>query len=93
MDIFAQMVEKIIRQQEGIIGPIALEQARKVPGLSVDLDNHKITLVGNKKAILEKLVGQYEHLFGPASVEVCKDAVSSLVTKAPQGEVPQLLLS
>lgn len=32
---FAQMVEKIIREQEGIIGPIALEQARKVSGLTI----------------------------------------------------------
>lgn len=43
-NVFAQIVEKIIREQEG-----------------------------NKKEIVEKLVEQYEYLFGQASVEVCKN--------------------
>jgi len=86
------MVEKIIKEQEGIIGPVALEQARKVSGLSFDLKNHKVTFEGNKKEIIEKLVEQYEYLFGQASVEVCKDAVKSMLSKIPQGEIPQILL-
>jgi len=33
MDIWTQMAERIIREQEIIIGPIAIEQAKKVMGL------------------------------------------------------------
>lgn len=92
MDIFGQIVERIIKEQEGIIGPVALEQARKVPGLKVDWTKKEITLEGDRKSILEKLVKQYEHLFGPASVAVCKDAVRAIISEAPKDQIPQLLL-
>ena len=93
MDIFGKLVESIIKRQESIIGPVALEQAKKVPGLTVDLDNHRITFEGeNHKQILEKLVEKYEDLFGPASVEVCKDAIKGIVSHVPSGQLPKLLL-
>lgn len=91
MDIFSQMAEKIIKEQEGIIGPIALEQAKKVHGLSVDLQKHEITFSGNKTDILEKLVEKYKEVFGQASVEVCKDAVRGILAKLPKEQVPALL--
>jgi len=92
MDIFGQIVEKIIKEQEDIIGPIALEQAKKVDGLKVDWEKHVISVTGDKKAVLEKLVAQYEHLFGKASVEVCKDAVKRIIGEAPKDQIPQVLL-
>jgi hypothetical protein len=67
MDIFDKIAEKIIREQEGIIGPVALEQAGKVPGLTLNWLKHEVVLVGDKKEIVEKLVEQYEHLFGQAT--------------------------
>jgi len=91
MDIFAQIVEKIIKEQETIIGPVALEQARKVSGLIINWEKHEVKLEGDKKEIVEKLVEQYEYLFGKASVEVCKDAVKNLLPKIPQDQRPQLL--
>jgi len=91
MDIFAKIAEKIIREQEGIIGPVALEQARKVSGLIINWEKHEVKLEGDKKEIVEKLVEQYEYLFGQASVEVCKDAVKDLLPKIPQDQMPQLL--
>ena len=91
MDIFAQIAEKIIKEQETIIGPVALEQARKVSGLIINWEKHEVKLEGDKKEIVEKLVEQYEYLFGQASVEVCKDAVKNLLTKIPQDQRPQLL--
>jgi len=91
MDIFAQIAEKIIKEQETIIGPVALEQARKVAGLIINWEKHEVVLEGDKKEIVEKLVEQYEYLFGQASVEVCKDAVKNLLPKIPQDQRPQLL--
>ena len=93
MDILTQIVEKIIQEQEKIIGPIALEQAKKVQGLSVDLTNHKITIAGNEKKVVEKLVKQYALFFGRASVEVCKDAARTFSDKASTSELPDILRS
>lgn len=91
MDIFAQLAEKIIEEQEHIIGPIAVEQAKKVPGLSIDWDKHNIQFNGDKTDIIEKLVEQYKGLFGQASVEACKEAVQSVISKVPEEQRPPLL--
>jgi hypothetical protein len=91
MDIFSQIAEKIIREQESIIGPIALEQAQKVPGLSVDPQKNQITIQGNKTETLERLVERYKGLFGQASVQACKEAAKGLLSKVPQDQVPALL--
>ncbi|OGH15973.1 MAG: hypothetical protein A3C22_03230 [Candidatus Levybacteria bacterium RIFCSPHIGHO2_02_FULL_37_10] len=92
MDILEQAAEKIITEQEKIIGPIALEQAKKVPGLTADLQKHEVKIEGNQKEILQKLVEQYQHLFGQASVEVCKDAVRNIIKQVPSDKIPSLIL-
>lgn len=92
MDIFAQIAEKIIIEQEKIIGPIALEQARKVQGLNVNMQKHEVKFVGSQKEVLENLIEQYRHLFGQASVEVCREAVKGIISDAPKEKVPSLLL-
>jgi len=91
MDIYGQMVERIIKEQEDVIGPIALEQAKKVPGLTVDMEKHEVAFSGDKKEILNKLVENYKHLFGQASVEVCKDAIKSFKGKVPADTLPSQL--
>ncbi|MBI2442418.1 MAG: hypothetical protein HYV40_00730 [Candidatus Levybacteria bacterium] len=90
-DVFNQIAEKIIRAQETVIGPIALEQAKKVDGLSVDWSRHEVSVQGNKKSVLDNLIKQYEHLFGRASIEVCKDAVKSLISQLPKDQLPPSL--
>lgn len=91
MDVFAQMAVKIIKEQESIIGPIALEQAKKVQGLDVDWSKKEVRISGNESATLEKLVEQYQHLFGQTSVEVCKDAVKGMKSDIPTDKMPPLL--
>ena len=91
MDIFAQLADRIIREQESIIGPIALEQAGKVSGLHVNWQKHEIAFDGNKSNVIEKLVEQYKGLFGQASVEACKDAVKALLPSMPKEQIPPLL--
>lgn len=91
MDIFGQMAERIIKEQEGIIGPVALEQASKVAGLKINWQNHEIAFNGNKTDIVEKLVEQYEGLFGQASVEACKEAVRGIIADVPKDQIPPLL--
>jgi hypothetical protein len=91
-DMYTQFAQKIIKEQEGIIGPIAYEQASKVPGLTIDPKTHIVMLEGDKKMILENLVKQYELLFGRVSIEICKEAVRSDIATTPRDQIPQVLL-
>lgn len=91
MDIHAQIVERIIKSQEAIIGPVAIEQAHLVHNLDVDWEAHKITIEGNSTQVIEDLVSQYRNLFGQISVEVSKEAVGSLASKLPPNELPSVL--
>lgn len=91
MDILAQLAEKIIKEQEAIIGPVAYEQAKKVEGLEIT-GSGKVTITGKPKEVLAQLVKQYEKLFGRTSVEVCREAVKSIIAHAPKDQVPQILL-
>lgn len=90
MDPYAQAASRIIKEQQAIIGPIALDQARKVSGLEVSgADDVKLT--GNKKEVLDNLVKQYAKLFGQASIEVCKEAFQPFKDKIPASDVPDIL--
>ena len=91
MDVYAQIAVKIIEQQESIIGPVAIEQAKRVSGLKVDWGKKEVSISGNESSIIDKLVDQYKELFGQISVEVCKEAASSLVSQLPAGGTPQAL--
>lgn len=90
MDIYAEIVDRIIKEQQSIIGPLALEQARKVEGLSV-LDGNRVRVQGNGKEVLEHLVSQYEKFFGKASIEVCKDALTPIKDKLTSVDLPEVL--
>ena len=91
MDLFGKFVEKIIKDQEGIIGPIALEQAQKVRGLRVDLEKHNVQFDGSQKDIVEKLVEKYKEIFGQASVEVCKETARKILVGVSKENIPPLL--
>lgn len=91
-NIYAQMIQRIIKEQRAIIGPVAFEVVDQIKGLKVD----KKTLSPNFKEadqvrIINNLVKGYESLFGRASVEVCRDAVKDLVAKMEAEEVPTTL--
>ena len=90
MDPYIQAVSRIIKEQEAIIGPVALDQAKKVSGLQVE-SSDEIKIAGNKKEVLTNLVNQYAKLFGRASIEVCKEAFSIFADKIPATEVPDIL--
>ncbi len=90
MDPYVEAIARIIKEQQSIIGPVAIDQAKKVAGLQVGgPDDVKIT--GNKKTVLDNLVNQYAKLFGRASVEVCKEAFSSVSDKILTTDVPDIL--
>ena len=90
MDTYSLAVSQIIKQQETIIGPLALDQAKKVTGLTI-ITIDRIKISGDAKEVLTSLVKQYEKLFGKASIEVCKDAIKEIKPKLPSEELPEIL--
>jgi hypothetical protein len=85
------IAERIIKEQELVIGPLAWSEAAKVSGMLV-APNHSVTIQnGDPKAAVDRLVAQYERLFGRASHEVCREAVATLVKSMPPAEVPASL--
>ncbi|KKP43022.1 MAG: hypothetical protein A2639_01755 [Candidatus Staskawiczbacteria bacterium RIFCSPHIGHO2_01_FULL_34_27] len=90
---FPQIVLRIIKEQEAVIGPLAWDEARKVQGIVVvDQKRGEINLQnGDTKEIIDKLVNQYERLFGRASREVCREAVQDLIAEMPPEEIPSSL--
>ncbi len=90
MDLYGQIAQKIIEQQEAIIGPVAIEQAKRVRQLTIH-GPHSIEVSGDGAKAIDELVKQYEHLFGRLSVEVCKDATNKLVSQLPPDKQPKML--
>jgi hypothetical protein len=91
MDVFSQIATKIIEQQELIIGPVAVQQAEHVEGLSVDWAKHEVQISGDKSTTIDQLVKQFEDLFGKVAVEASKEATSQLVPQIPEDKVPKSL--
>ena len=88
---FPQIAIRIIKEQELVIGPLAWNEAGKVAGLTVDQMHKSVSLSGDAKETLNRLVAQYERLFGRASHEVCREAVRDLIAQMPVEEVPSSL--
>lgn len=90
---FPKIAAKIIKEQAFVIGPLAWDEARKVQGLQVV--NEKMGEInlqeGEQKNIINKLVAQYERIFGKASHEVCKQAVQDIIAEMSPEEVPSSL--
>ena len=91
--LFPQIVIRIIKEQELVIGPLAWDEARKVQGIEVlDQKTGEISFQnGDVREIINNLVAQYEKIFGKASHEVCKEAVQDLIAEMPPEEIPSSL--
>lgn len=93
MSTLEQIATKIIQEQELIICPMAWNQAGKVAGIHI-VDQKSGTLTidnGDQKIVVDNLVSVYEHLFGRASREVCKEAAAGLLPTLPVDQVPTSL--
>ena len=92
MAIFDQIAIRIIKEQELVIGPVAWSEAKKVAGLHIlDQDKGQVSLDGDPKQVLDRVVAQYSRLFGEVSREVCKEAVQDLLAELPQADIPSSL--
>ena len=89
----SQIAVRIIKEQELIIGPLAWDEARKVSGLQIMDQKAETVEIGgtDPKDVINRLVTQYEKLFGKLSHEICKEVVQDLVAELPAGDVPSSL--
>lgn len=89
--LFADIAEKIIAQQEVIIGPIAISQASNITNLSIDWSAHTVAISGNPQEAIDKLVEQYKQLFGQIAVQTCKEAAARFLAQLPADQWPSSL--
>ena len=94
MSILDQIAVKIIKEQELVVGPLAWSEAEKVQGLKiVDSNNGEVAFNnGDQKSVIDRLVNQYDRLFGQASHEVSREAAAPLVADLSPSEVPSSLM-
>jgi len=90
--VYSELAKSIIEHQESIVGPVAVDQAKKVSGLNVDWSS-KTVVVDDSTAMttIDNLVEQYKVLFGQISVEVCKEAVGRLAQQMTPEQMPASL--
>jgi hypothetical protein len=95
MTTLDKIAGKIVKEQELVIGPLAWTEAQKVQGIHVlDQSRGEVELTnGDPKQVVDRLVGQYERLFGRASIEVCREAAQGLISNLAPSEVPSSLLA
>ena len=89
-NIYAKLATHILKGQIAVIGPLAVDQAKKVSGVLVDANN-AIIIKGDGKDTLNSLVKQFERLFGKASIEVCKDAIKESQLSVSKDDLPAIL--
>jgi hypothetical protein len=87
------IIQTIILHQQDIIGPLAIDQARKVQGLTIQNSSPLAVEVKttDPASLLTNLVKKYEDLFGQTSVEVCKDAILESGTPVSNKDLPEIL--
>jgi hypothetical protein len=90
-NIYTEICSQIIKEQEKIIGALAIEEADRVGGLAVDHVTYHCTVVGDGSKIIDDLIGQYRDFFGHAAVEVCKEAAAHFITKLSAEALPTSL--
>ena len=89
MTTFDMIATQIIKEQELVIGPLAWGEAGKVRGLVTNSGKEEVLISdADPKAVIDRLVGQYERLFGRASHEVCKEAAAPLLVTLTLEDIP-----
>lgn len=77
---YAALISEIIAKQSIILGSeMAILKARKVPGLTVDIQGKVLELSGDPKEKLQNLVDVYVELSG----QIVKNALGSVFAKYP----------
>ena len=82
---YKKLITEFIQKQMVVLGPnIALDKAKKVPGLSVSESGSVLELSGDPKMVLRAVTNEYVELSG----SVAKQSLELLMQKYP--DVPPL---
>lgn len=88
---YDQAVLVIIKEQEQVVGSnVANTLAKRVKSLKADAQG-AYHVEGDPKQALADLVQQYSQLFGQASIEVCKEAITRVSPSFSSEELPDIL--
>ena len=80
LDKYKALLSDIIAKQIAILGPdIALLKARAISGIEVSDEGTVMSISGDPKKVLEKLVDEYVQLSG----QIVKSTLSSVFDKYP----------
>jgi hypothetical protein len=81
---YGQMLTDLIQKQMVVLGPnIALDKARKVPGLKVSDDGTVLEVSGDPQMVLKGVANEYMQLSG----QIAQMTLNSLLEKYPQMKV------
>lgn len=86
-DKYKTAILNIVNTQKLIIGPLAIDMAKKVPDIT--FRNGNVEIVGDPVKILHALVKEYEVLFGELSVKVSRDSIKEI--EFQPSELPEIL--
>lgn len=90
-NVYTEICSQIVKEQEQIIGSLAVEQAQQVEGLTIDPVTYRCSVTGDGSKVIDELIEQYRDFFGHAAVEVCKEAAAKFLSKLPTDELPASL--
>lgn len=88
--VYSALATHILKGQLAVVGPLAIDQAKTVTGVTIEGGN-TVRIKGNGKEVLTALVKRFERLFGLASVEVCKDAIKESSVTISDRDLPEIL--
>jgi len=92
LEIYEQIVQKIISETKRLFGRVAVFQANKVKGLQVSENQIKIT--GDPLKVLSDLAKIFEKIIGPTARTIIIRAVQPLLQKYKlRGKVPDWFFS
>lgn len=89
-DKYTLAVTKIVEEQTLIIGPIAKDLAKRAQGIK-GLNGNDLYIEGDPILALGSLVGQFERLFGKASVDASRAALKRTGIGLLPEELPSIL--
>lgn len=87
---YTESAKKIVEEQQKIIGPLAFQMALTIGGFQ-SRDGKNLVVEGDEKRALHNLIFLYSQLFGPASIEVCKDAIGRVNPQMTPDELREVL--
>ncbi|HYV33218.1 MAG TPA: hypothetical protein VE973_00005 [Candidatus Limnocylindria bacterium] len=75
---YQKLLTELIQKQMVIFGPnIALDKAKKVPGLTIDNNGSVLSISGEPQMVLKNVAAEYESL----SPQIAKMTLGSLLEK------------